>query len=91
MLKSLAQSTSAEPPAQTLPFALAMALVLQSLALAMELVLQSLALVLKSLARKPCPPADLFCWRLVQSTASAPRPQPSGAVILSCTDKPGKN
>ena len=70
VLNSRAQSTPAAPPALSLPFALAMALVLQSLALAMT----SLSPVLKSLARKPCPPTDLFCWRLLPSIASAMRP-----------------
>ena len=79
-LKSLALSTPPAPPALSLSrkppclalSLLAMALVPQRLALAMALVPQSLAPVLKSLARKPRPPTDLFCWALLSSTAFAP-------------------
>ena len=86
-LKSLAQSTPAVLPAGCLPFALAMPLVLQSRALAMR----SAPPVLKSLTRKPCPATDLFSWTLVPSTGSASRPQPSGAIMVPCTKKPGEN
>ena len=71
--------------------ALAMARVPRSLALAMALVPQSLAPVLKSLARKPRPPTDLFCWTLLPSTASASRPETSGAIMVACTQKPGQH
>ena len=98
-LKSLALSTPPAPPALSLSrkppclalSLLAMALVPQRLALAMALVPQSLAPVLKSLARKPRPPTDLFCWTLLPSTAFAWRPETSGAVMVYCTQKPGKN
>ena len=80
VLKSLALSTPPAPPALSL-----------SIALAMALVPQSLAPVLKSLVRKPRPPTGLFCWTLLPSTASASRPETSGAVMVCCTQTPEKN
>ena len=159
MLQSLALSTPAVSSKgfvsalKSPSFALAMALVLQSLAFALErrelllekwlsrplplrsmalkvvalrtlvhtpkdlaLAMTSLSPVLKSLACKPrppasclrrpsasrlllasqltgpnCPPRDLFCWTLVPSNVFASWPQPSRAVMVSCTRKPGMN
>ena len=80
VLKSLALSMPRAPPALSL-----------SIALAMALVPRSLAPVLKSLVRKPRPPTDLFCWTLLPSTASAPRPGARGAIMVACAQKPGQN
>ena len=80
VLKSLALSTPPAPPALNL-----------ALAMVMALVPQSLAPVLKSLARKPCPFTDLFCWTLLMSTASVSRPETCGASMICCTQKSGEN